>query len=81
MTTSSSATVPFVHQSFSPLRTNAWPSPVGTAVVCIAAGSDPTPASVRAKAEMAPRARRGKYRRFCSSVPKSFSGWGTPMDW
>jgi len=81
MTTSSSATVPFVHQSFSPFRMNAWPSSVGTALVSMAAGSEPTFASVRAKAEIAPFARRGKYRFFCSSVPKSFSGWGTPMDW
>jgi hypothetical protein len=60
MTTSSSATVPLVHQSFSPLRMYAWPSSVGTAVVSIAAGSDPTFASVRANAEIAPRASRGK---------------------
>jgi hypothetical protein len=80
MTTSSSATVPLVHQSFSPLRIQCSPSSLGTAVVAICAGSDPTPGSVRAKAEMAPFASRGKYFFFCSSVPKSLSGWGTPMD-
>ena len=60
ITTSSSATVPFVHHSFSPLRMKACPSSVGTALVSIAAGSEPTPASVSAKAEIAPLARRGK---------------------
>ena len=42
ITTSSSAIVPFVHQSFSPLMMNASPSSVGTAVVVSAAGSLPT---------------------------------------
>ena len=31
--------------------------------------------------EEAPRASRGKYFFFCSSVPKSLSGCGTPIDW
>ena len=81
ITTSSSATVPFVHQSFSPLRMNASPSSVGTAVVCRFAGSEPTSVSVSANADTAPAARRGKYFFFCSSVPNSFSGCGTPIDW
>src|SRR2546427_1902899 len=42
ITTSSSALVPLVHHSFSPLSTHAWPSAVGTAVVSMAAGSEPT---------------------------------------
>ena len=45
------------------------------------AGSDPTSGSVRAKAESAPPAARGRYFRFCCSVPKRTSGVGTPMDW
>src|SRR5438552_17312711 len=53
ITTSNSALVPLVHHSFSPFRIHAWPSGVGTAVVSIAAGSEPTPGSVRAKAEIA----------------------------
>src|SRR5437867_839076 len=44
-------------------------------------GSDPTCGSVSANAETAPRARRGKYFFFCSFVPKSFSGCGSPIDW
>jgi hypothetical protein len=50
-------------------------------VVVIAAGSEPTSASVSAKAEMAPGASRGRYFFFCSGVPNSFSGCGTPIDW
>ena len=79
ITTSSSAMVPFVHQSFSPLRTNV--SPCSSAVVDRLAGSEPTCGSVRAKAEMAPAAHRGRYFFFCSGVPKSLSGCGTPIDW
>ena len=45
------------------------------------AGSEPTDSSVSAKAETSPRAKRGRYFCFCSSVPKSLSGWGTPIDW
>src|SRR5207249_6649444 len=78
ITTSNSAFVPLVHHSFSPFRFHAWPSGVGTAVVSIAAGSEPTPGSVRAKAEIAPFARRGRYFFFWVSVPNSFKGWGTP---
>jgi hypothetical protein len=37
--------------------------------------------SVKAKAEISPAAQRGRYFLFCSSVPKSFRGWGTPIDW
>ena len=81
ITTSSSAMVPFVHHSFSPFRIQLSPSSLGTAVASIAAGSDPTPGSVSANAEIAPRASRGKYFFFCTSEPNSLSGWGTPMDW
>ncbi len=45
------------------------------------AGSEPTCDSVKAKAEISPLAQRGKNLFFCSSVPKSLSGCGTPMDW
>src|SRR5438046_8700074 len=47
ITTRSSALVPLVHHSFSPLSTHAWPSDVGTAVVSIAAGSEQKPDSGR----------------------------------
>jgi len=80
MTTSSSAIGPLVHQSFSPLRMNALPSSVGSAVALIRAGSLPTSGSVSANAVIAPRAIRGRYFFFCSSVPNSFRGWGTPID-
>ena len=56
------------------------PSAESTADVLIAAGSLPTFDSVRAKALIAPLARRGRYRRFCSGVPNSLSGCGTPID-
>src|SRR2546430_1175278 len=59
ITTSNSALVPLVHHSFSPFKSHAWPSGVGTAVVSSAAGSEPTPGPVRANAEIAPLARRG----------------------
>jgi hypothetical protein len=36
---------------------------------------------VSANAEIAPLARRGKKRFFCSGVPNSLSGCGTPIDW
>ena len=49
-------------------------------MVVIAAGSEPTLASVSANADTAPFARRGRYLFFCSGVPKSLSGWGTPID-
>src|SRR2546430_2684840 len=81
ITTMSSARVPLVHHSFSPFRIQACPSSLGTAIVSSAAGSDPTPGSVSANAEMAPWARRGRYFFFCASVPNSLSGWGAPMDW
>ncbi len=60
ITTRSSAFVPLVHHSFSPFRIQAWPSSLGTARVSMAAGSEPTPGSVRANAEMAPLASRGR---------------------
>ncbi len=78
MTTRSSALVPFVHHSFSPFRIQVSSSRI--AVVSIAAGSDPTPCSVSANAEIAPAARRGKYFFFCASLPNILSGCGTPMD-
>ncbi len=81
ITTISSAFVPLVHHSFSPFRIHAFPSSLGVAIVSIAAGSDPTPGSVSANAEMAPLARRGKYRCFCSAEPNILSGCGTPIDW
>ena len=80
ITTRSSAFVPFVHQSFSPFRIQPSPSSLGIAVVSIAAGSDPTPCSVSANAEIAPFARRGKYFFFCASLPNILSGCGTPID-
>ena len=58
MTTSSFARVPFVHQSFSPLRMKCLPpsSFVGSAWVSMREGSEPTLFSVSAKAEdLAPR--------------------------
>src|SRR3989442_12795 len=81
ITTISSALVPLVHHSFSPLRIHACPSPLGTASVSIAAGSDPTPGSVSANAEIAPWARRGEDFFFLASQPNILSGCGTPMDW
>ena len=81
ITTISSAMVPLVHHSFSPSRRYAEPSGVGTAVVVMRAGSEPTSTSVSANAEMAPRASRGRYFCFCASVPNSLSGCGTPIDW
>ena len=81
ITTYRSARVPFVHHSFWPLRMKCFPSSVGVADVDMFAGSEPASTSVSANAEIAPRARRGKYLRFCSSVPNSFSGCGTPIDW
>jgi hypothetical protein len=81
ITTSSSARVPLVHQSFSPLMTKCLPSGVGVAVVTMFAGSLPASTSVSANAVIAPLAMRGKYLRFCSSVPKRVSGCGTPIDW
>src|SRR5256714_14572320 len=80
ITTISSALVPLVHHSFSPFRIHAFPSSLGVARVSIAAGSDPTPGSVSANAEMAPLARRGRDPRFCSPGPENFGGWGTPHD-
>ena len=45
------------------------------------AGSEPTPGSVSANADRAPLANIGRYLSFCSFVPKSFRGWGAPIDW
>ncbi len=57
------------------------PSSVRVAVLPIRAGSDPTSGSVRRKAEIAPCAQRGRKRSFCSFVPTSLTGSGTPIDW
>ena len=73
--------VRLVHHCLSPFRMNALPSSVGVATVLMRAGSEPTSGSVRANAEISPCARRGKYLRFCSSVPNSRNGCGTPMLW
>ena len=81
MTTSSSATVPLVHQSFSPLRIQWRPSWLRTAEVESPAGSLPTWGSVSANAVIAPRAIRGRYFRFWASEPNSLRGTGTPIDW
>src|SRR5256885_7723481 len=79
ITTSNSALVPLVHHSFSPFKSHAWPSGVGTAVVSSAAGSEPTPGSVRANAEIAPLARRGGEFFFLAAVPNSVNGGGPPV--
>ena len=81
MTTSSSATTPFVVHSFTPSRRYAVPSSVSVAVLSMRAGSDPTSGSVSRNAEMAPAAHRGRKRSFCSGVPTSLTGSGTPIDW
>jgi len=81
ITTSRSATTPFVVQSFSPSSTYSDPSADGVAVVVSRAGSEPTSGSVSRNALISPRAHRGRYRCFCSSVPNIASGCGTPMDW
>ena len=57
------------------------PSSDGVAVVFSLAGSEPTSGSVSRKALISPRAHRGRYCCFCSSVPNSASGCGTPIDW
>ena len=50
-------------------------------MLSIRAGSDPTSGSVSRNAEIAPAAQRGRKRSFCSGVPTSFTGSGTPIDW
>src|SRR6185436_11128192 len=81
ITTNSSAIAPFVHHSFSPEIDQPEPSGRGVASVDMRAGSEPTSVSVRANAEIAPLAQRGRYFRFCASLPKSLTGWGSPIDW
>src|ERR1051325_2811032 len=76
ITTMTSAFRPFVHHSFSPLRIQPLPSGDGVAMVCIFAGSEPTPGSVSANAEIAPLARRGRDFSFCSGGPKRLGGLG-----
>ena len=68
-----------VHQSFSPRRMKS-PLSVRSTIVDRLAGSEPTSRSVRANAEIAPRAQRGRYFCFCASVPNSLSGWGAPIE-
>ena len=80
MTTMMSARGPLVHQSFVPFKIQCSPSSESSACVERLAGSEPTSCSVKANADNAPEANRGKYFRFCSSVPKYKSGWGAPMD-
>jgi hypothetical protein len=60
MTTSRSATVPFLVQSLQPLRTYADPSSTGTAVVASRADSLPTSGSVSRNAETSEEANRGR---------------------
>ena len=81
ITTSSSATTPLVVHSFTPSSRYAVPSSVGVAVLPIRAGSEPTSGSVRRNAEIAPAAQRGRKACFCSGVPTSLTGSGTPIDW
>src|SRR3989442_6885025 len=80
ITTSSSAFVPFVHQSFSPFRIQPSPSALGIAVVSIAAGSDPTPCYVSANAENAPFARRGEECFLFASIADHLHCARTPLD-
>ena len=56
------------------------PSSESVAVVVMLAGSEPAFTSVSANAVIAPFAMRGKYFLFCSSVPNSARGCGTPID-
>ena len=56
------------------------PLPERTAIVCIAAESDPEPGSVNPKLAISPAARRGSHSAFCASVPPFFSAEQTmPM--
>jgi len=56
-----------------PDTTTALPSGVNRVVMCVA--SEPASGSVIASAPIAPSATRGRSLRFCSSVPKSISGF------
>jgi len=80
ITTSNSATTPLVVHNFTPSSSYAFPSSTGVAVDARRAGSEPTSGSVSRNADMAPAAHRGKNFRFCSGVPASLSGSGTPID-
>ena len=60
ITTSRSATTPFVVQSLTPLSTYSDPSADGVAVVVSLAGSEPTSGSVSKNALISPRAHRGR---------------------
>jgi hypothetical protein len=60
ITTSRSATVPFVAQSLTPFSTYSDPSADGTAVVVSRAGSEPTSGSVSKNALISPREHRGR---------------------
>src|SRR2546429_7472010 len=78
ITTISSALVPLVHHSFSPFRIHAFPSSLGVARVSIAAGSDPTPRSRSAEAEVGPLARRGRELRFSPAGPEHLERRAAP---
>src|SRR5262245_65885538 len=73
ITTNNSASVPFVHQSFSPLSTYASPS--HSAVVERIAGSEQALTSVSANAEIAQAAQRGRYFCFYSVVLTVWRGY------
>ena len=60
ITTSRSATTPFVVHSLTPLSTYSDPSADGVAVVVSLAGSEPTSGSVSKNALISPRAHRGR---------------------
>ena len=79
ITTITSATTELVHQSFSPFKSQE-PSSCSVAVVFIVAGSEPALSSVRPKAETQPSANFGSHFSFCSLVPASLIGCGTPID-
>ncbi len=73
------ASPPFVMKRFDPLRI--YLSLLRTANVCIAAASEPEPASVRPKAAShSPLASGGKYLLFCCSLPTSIIG-SDPSCW
>jgi hypothetical protein len=57
------------------------PSSVSSAVVASCAGSEPTPSSVRANAEIAPGRASRQESALLSGVPKILTGCGTPIDW
>ncbi len=68
-----SATSPLVINILPPETTILSPSGVNRVVICVA--SEPASGSVIANAASAPSATHGSSRRFCSSPPKSISGF------